>query len=345
MNPQAIINQVPRRSRCSSCMLPGHNRRSCDVWRNQQARLNALAQPQAEAQAQAEVLARNQADAAAVAATEINRLRNRLHNIEAERMRYQNQIDRLQAPTRREVNPNLLDAFIQRYNWEQDRDRLEQPDLPQPPNYALTLNRFPTPVEPQLEPRGRLQTRLRNADDMRPLRRAHLMVTAGLNPHPNNAIVQETASQVQSAFHTFHNEITLRNGSNFHTSTSIHQFIDILNGIAADIDMAETIAARRRVPRNTTKNFIKNIKIVRAVDEDQEEEHICTICLEELEKSHVIHTNCNHSYCLECVSSYSNSIKDKTCKPNCPMCRGELNEFNTHSDEIHTQLTTFIEAL
>jgi len=67
MNPQNNNNYVPRQTRCSSCRQLGHNRRSCDVWRVEQARLNALGllDNRAQAQLQAEALARNQATAAA----------------------------------------------------------------------------------------------------------------------------------------------------------------------------------------------------------------------------------------------------------------------------------------
>ena len=103
-----------------------------------------------------------------------------------------------------------------------------------------------------------------------------------------------------------------------------------------------------RVPRvvTTTKTHIKNLQILRCMDEEETgRETTCTICMDELETTNIIHTNCKHVYCLDCVSGYMNSIKDKTCLPTCPMCRGKLDRFNTYSDGIHVELTNTIQAL
>ena len=103
--------------------------------------------------------------------------------------------------------------------------------------------------------------------------------------------------------------------------------------------------ARQIVARPTTKTHLKKLQILRCREEETGHESTCTICMDELQPTNIIHTNCKHVYCFDCVSGYINSIKDKTCLPTCPMCRGKLDCFNTYSHGIHTELTNTIQAL
>ena len=51
-------------------------------------------------------------------------------------------------------------------------------------------------------------------------------------------------------------------------------------------------------------------------DNDKE----CPICLEDMEKPYI--TNCNHKYCLECITRLITSSHTKTTA--CPLCRQEV---------------------
>ena len=46
----------------------------------------------------------------------------------------------------------------------------------------------------------------------------------------------------------------------------------------------------------------------------------CPICLEDMDKPYI--TNCNHKYCLECITRLINSSHTKTAS--CPLCRSEV---------------------
>ena len=213
-------------------------------------------------------------------------------------------------------------------------------------------------VRPENEPTGNLAMRTTPQADMIAARMMELMSRAAYNPHPNNAIAQQAYGQTQGAMQIFQHSLMTRTGYNRSTSSYMRDYIRLLSSIANQAERAERIATRRlnsairrqeainsvMADRITTKTHIKNLKIVRQT-EVVESEYTCTICLETLDISNVINTNCNHSYCLDCVSGYANSIKDKSHKPNCPMCRGVLDQLNTHSDELHQQLNTVIQGL
>ena len=126
-------------------------------------------------------------------------------------------------------------------------------------------------------------------------------------------------------------------------SNLVHNIIKYMKCIEKVINLR---SPRIAPPVITTKTHIQKLQIVRAVDEQEPgHESTCTICLDTLETSNIIHTNCNHVYCLACVSGYVDSIKTKTCLPTCPMCRGKLDHFNTYSDDVHRELTNAIQAL
>jgi ATP-dependent DNA helicase PIF1 len=52
----------------------------------------------------------------------------------------------------------------------------------------------------------------------------------------------------------------------------------------------------------------------------QENDKECPICLEDMEKPYI--TNCNHKYCLECITRLINSSYTKT--SSCPLCRQDI---------------------
>lgn len=72
---------------------------------------------------------------------------------------------------------------------------------------------------------------------------------------------------------------------------------------------------------------------------------ICGICFDVLVDSQIIQTNCKHTYCYDCVTGYAESIKDKTCRPNCPTCRGTWEELTCYHKETNDNMITMMEQL
>ena len=72
---------------------------------------------------------------------------------------------------------------------------------------------------------------------------------------------------------------------------------------------------------------------------------VCGICFDTLINSQIIQTNCKHTYCYDCIVSYSESIKDKTCRPNCPTCRGTWEELTCYHPETNTKMITMMEQI
>jgi len=60
----------------------------------------------------------------------------------------------------------------------------------------------------------------------------------------------------------------------------------------------------------------------------------CPLCYDTLSITDALHTNCSHSYCVECVKNLATSIKDKTTEPTCPCCRTTIKEIKTGNPEI-----------
>ena len=277
--------QVP--NRCSACHQTGHNRRRCQVWRDQQRPL-----PQAAANVIAVVAG---------------------------------------------VVPGVV---VPGAAAGGDRDGLQE------------MINF---IEPHSELRGSIIARPRMNEDLVPDRMTTLMHNASSTYEPTRQIAAETINQVLGNVAVFQQQLGTRTGNNAPASTHILGLINALTTIAAGVDAAEQLLELRRNVRtriireragvSLTKAKIKNIKIVRTMDGDVVDHPTCTICLDDLEPSNIINTNCKHTYCLDCISGYSNSIKEKTCAPTCPMCRGNLTQFDTHSDEVHDGLVNMITAL
>jgi hypothetical protein len=92
-----------------------------------------------------------------------------------------------------------------------------------------------------------------------------------------------------------------------------------------------------------TKTVLKSIPVTIGVFE--EESYDCSICLNTCEKMSVAHTNCKHAFCLVCVCDYTSSIKEKTIKPNCPLCRTELSTLKVSCEEKKQVLETHLRTL
>jgi hypothetical protein len=96
-----------------------------------------------------------------------------------------------------------------------------------------------------------------------------------------------------------------------------------------------------------TRDYFKQLRLVLETGhlETGQLDIICGICLDTLVHSQIIQTNCNHTYCYDCVGGYAESIKDKTCRPNCPTCRGIWEELTCYDEETKNNMITMMEEL
>jgi hypothetical protein len=63
----------------------------------------------------------------------------------------------------------------------------------------------------------------------------------------------------------------------------------------------------------------------------------CPICLDTCTKLETISTNCNHTFCKDCICSHIDHRKQK---PVCPMCRTYITSFEIKDVEIYDELYT-----
>jgi len=90
---------------------------------------------------------------------------------------------------------------------------------------------------------------------------------------------------------------------------------------------------------------LKALYIVNEPVQDDAEEASCPICFDTTIKGKLLHTNCSHSFCLDCLKNYTDSIKDRTCKPNCPYCRTELVGLKICDENIYRQFSSHIASM
>lgn len=100
--------------------------------------------------------------------------------------------------------------------------------------------------------------------------------------------------------------------------------------VAADVRVVEE--------KKKTKSYLKELVVVCAEEEVDDGRVECGICFEEFCKGVTVLTNCKHAYCYSCIEGYAESIKDKTCKPTCALCRGDLCEL-TVFNEVMKKIT------
>jgi len=73
---------------------------------------------------------------------------------------------------------------------------------------------------------------------------------------------------------------------------------------------------------------------------------VCPVCYDDIEKKNYIVTNCNHTFCNNCLFK---SLKKKSC---CPICREEIFNFNEINDledndviDLETRISEFKKQL
>jgi len=71
----------------------------------------------------------------------------------------------------------------------------------------------------------------------------------------------------------------------------------------------------------------------------------CTICFDEFNSQDIIATGCDHIYCVTCIKDLSTSLKDKSEKPPCPMCRTDIVELKFGNIDILHVIQDHLNAL
>jgi hypothetical protein len=94
-------------------------------------------------------------------------------------------------------------------------------------------------------------------------------------------------------------------------------------------------------PKLTTE-YLKEIKLAIRKPSGSETSLDCPVCYDTLLVADALYTNCDHSYCVECVKQLATSIKNKTIKPACPCCRDTITQiYSRNVDNLHNLKTHF----
>jgi len=83
---------------------------------------------------------------------------------------------------------------------------------------------------------------------------------------------------------------------------------------------------------NITVTIIKNMTSTSVIKNEDKDKDQCPICLSNnLTSENEMTTNCNHSFCNDCLTQHINSFKEKERAPNCPCCRATIKAIRTSS--------------
>jgi hypothetical protein len=92
-----------------------------------------------------------------------------------------------------------------------------------------------------------------------------------------------------------------------------------------------------------TSAYFKEISLARDLTiEKDAPECDCPLCFDSVHANDVLVTNCNHSFCVICVKRFATVNKDKTKKPDCPMCRTDITEFKVGNQQVYNDIQEHI---
>jgi len=74
---------------------------------------------------------------------------------------------------------------------------------------------------------------------------------------------------------------------------------------------------------------------------DRYEVDECSICYENVTGHHMVHLNCSHGFCDECVTKTLKSVRPMQ-MPTCALCRTEVTSFETHEANVSKKLECLI---
>ena len=99
-------------------------------------------------------------------------------------------------------------------------------------------------------------------------------------------------------------------------------------------------------PVKRTSVYLKKVSLVYVLTVSEDAPGCeCPLCFDEVPAQNVVLTGCKHAYCGTCIKNLATSIKDKTVKPTCSMCRAEITELTFGKQEIYTEIDQFLTNL
>ena len=81
------------------------------------------------------------------------------------------------------------------------------------------------------------------------------------------------------------------------------------------------------------KEKIWNIKINEIKTHKYKIENECPICFDIYNGENDVYTNCNHSFCAQCIKKHLDTFLDKPI-PTCPICRTDITQLSIHSSSL-----------
>ena len=91
--------------------------------------------------------------------------------------------------------------------------------------------------------------------------------------------------------------------------------------------------------------YLKALSIVYSPLSNEVELKECPICFDEFQPNCLLRTNCNHSFCIECMQHHTNEFKNKTCEPTCPYCRTVIHEVASGERDICQKFHNYISSM
>jgi hypothetical protein len=133
------------------------------------------------------------------------------------------------------------------------------------------------------------------------------------------------------------NNIIENNINNNIIENDINNNIFINNIIDNNIDFMNIFEDEQETPLG---EHVRNIDVV--LHNDTIEEGVeceCPVCYCPLEPSTILKTNCNHSYCKDCIVRHVTSFLTKTSVPTCPVCREHIVSIQVPNEQLIGEVT------
>ena len=113
----------------------------------------------------------------------------------------------------------------------------------------------------------------------------------------------------------------------------------------------ETYEERETIMESPEIEFIRNLfmyannnkkfSIFTSLESNDKETNECSICFEEHNCNKFIKLGCSHEFCKDCIiKSFKHEKKDFV---SCPLCRGTIQHIKSRTNEVHEELSEFIE--
>jgi hypothetical protein len=157
------------------------------------------------------------------------------------------------------------------------------------------------------------------------------------NRYSDEEITMVTAVLQLSMMSIMNDDVAFNNNNN--NINTIYNFNNNNNDVIIDdnIDYANIFEDELEMPIG---EHVRNIDVVlhnESIDASAECE--CPVCYCTLEPTTILKTNCNHSYCKQCIVTHVTSFLTKTTPPTCPFCRETIDSIQVPNEELIGELT------